>query len=272
MAKRTVFFVSDRTAITVEMFGHSLLTQFPTLQFDYVTLPFVDSETKAEEAVMRIDRAAHNGLRPVVFSTLVDAAIKERVRSSHCLFLDCFNGFLLSLENEFTTTASRTIGMSHTADNSVEYHQRIDSVNFSLAHDDGLGTRDLSSADLVLVGVSRCGKTPTSLYMALQFGTRAANYPLIPEDLAASQLPDVLRACRGKLYGLTIDPDRLHEIRNERRPGSEYAALANCRQEVREAERLMRQEGISILDTTKKSIEEIATTILHQARLTRHVY
>jgi hypothetical protein len=153
-----------------------------------------------------------------------------------------------------------------------EYFTRIEAVNYALSHDDGQTTKDLANADVILVGVSRCGKTPTCLYMALQFGIRAANYPLIPEDFEAKQLPDAVRGLRGKLFGLTIRPDHLQRIRNERRPGSKYASLENCEFELREADRLMRQEGISVLDTTTKSIEELATTILLQANLQRHVY
>jgi regulator of PEP synthase PpsR (kinase-PPPase family) len=145
-------------------------------------------------------------------------------------------------------------------------------VNYTLSHDDGLATRDLSEADVVLVGVSRCGKTPTCLYLSMQFGIRAANYPLIPEDFAAKQLPAQLRPLRGKLHGLTIRPDRLQEIRNERRPNSQYSTLANCEFEVREAEALMRQEKIPFLDATSKSVEELATTILQEAKLVRRIY
>jgi regulator of PEP synthase PpsR (kinase-PPPase family) len=148
----------------------------------------------------------------------------------------------------------------------------MDSVNYTLSHDDGVSTRDLTDADVILVGVSRCGKTPTCLYLAMQYGVRAANYPLIPEDFSAMQLPAQLRPLRGRLYGLTIKPARLQQIRNERRPGSTYATLSNCEFEVREAEALMRQEGIPYLDATSKSVEELATTILQEAKLVRRIY
>jgi len=156
--------------------------------------------------------------------------------------------------------------------NSHEYFARMEAINFTQSHDDGAATRDLSKAQVILVGVSRCGKTPTSLYLALQFGVRAANFPLTPDDFADKKLPSSVLPFRDKLFGLTIHPERLREIREERRPGSKYAALESCRYEVREAEAMMHRENIPLLDTSSKSIEEIATTIMHRARLARHIY
>jgi regulator of PEP synthase PpsR (kinase-PPPase family) len=273
MQKRSAFFVSDRTGITAEMLGHSLLTQFDGVRFNEVTLPFVDSVEKAREAVERINQqGVEDGMRPLVISTLARTEIAHVVGEAKALFLDCFEIFISPLERELGLKASHAIGRTHTVSDFVDYHHRIESVNYTLAHDDGVSKRDLSEADIVLVGVSRCGKTPTCLYLALQFGIRAANYPLIPEDLSSMQLPAPLRPLHGRLHGLTIRPGRLQQIRNERRPGSKYATLANCEFEVREAEALMRQEGIPYLDATSKSVEELATTILQEAKLVRRIY
>jgi hypothetical protein len=270
--KRTAFFVSDRTGITAEMLGHSLLTQFDRVTFSEITLPFVDSPEKAADAVRQIDQTAEkDGARPLVFSTLVDQDIRSAIQRANAFYIDCFQVFIQPMEDELGVQSSHTVGKSHSV-RSNEYFSRIEAVNFALAHDDGQSTKDLTNADVILVGVSRCGKTPTCLYMALQFGIRAANYPLIPEDFDARALPAAIRGFRSKLFGLTIRPDRLQRIRSERRPGSTYASLENCEHELREADRLMRQEGISILDTTSRSIEELATTILQQANLQRHVY
>ena len=271
--KRTAFFVSDRTGITAEMLGHSLLSQFDGVRLNEVTLPFVDSLEKAQEVVKHINlQGKEDGARPVVISTLARTEIAQVIGQAEALFLDCFEIFISPLERELGLRASHAIGRTHNVADFVNYHRRIESVNYTLSHDDGLSNRDLSEADLVLVGVSRCGKTPTCLYLAMQFGISAANYPLIPEDFSTMQLPSQLRPLRGKLHGLTIRPDRLQQIRNERRPGSRYATLANCEYEVREAEALMRQEGIPYLDATSKSIEELATTILHEAKLVRRIY
>ena len=271
--KCAAFFISDRTGITAEMLGHSLLTQFESVRFEEVTLPFVDTVEKAHEAVQRINAAgAAEGLRPIVISTLVNTEIAAIVGGANALFLDCFEIFISPLEKELGVPASHAIGRSHSLNDLVNYSHRIDAVNYALGHDDGLATRDLADADIILTGVSRSGKTPTCLYMAMQFGIRAANYPLVPEDFSGMQLPSQLRPLRARLRGLTIKPERLQQIRNERRPGSKYATLANCEFEVREAEALMRQEGIPYLDATSKSVEELATTILHEAKLVRRIY
>ena len=271
--KRTAFFISDRTGITAEMLGHSLLTQFDSVRFQEVTLPFVDSVEKAHDAVKQINQCAvTEGMRPIVISTLVNTDIANVVSAANALFLDCFEIFISPLEKELGVRATHAVGRSHSVSDIVNYYHRIDSVNYALSHDDGVSTRDLTQADIILVGVSRCGKTPTCLYLAMQYGVRAANYPLIPEDFSTMQLPTQVRPLRKRLYGLTIRPERLQQIRNERRPGSKYATLANCEFEVREAEALMHQDGIPFLDATSKSVEELATTILHEAKLLRRIY
>jgi [pyruvate, water dikinase]-phosphate phosphotransferase / [pyruvate, water dikinase] kinase len=272
-SRRSAFFISDRTGITAEMLGHSLLTQFEQIEFSETTLPFIDTLDKAQAAVTEINAAGQrDGLRPLVFSTLVDPSIIGVIARANALVLDCFQIFIAPMEAELGVRSSHAVGRSHSVANGAGYFRRIDAVNYALSYDDGQSTKELDNADVILVGVSRSGKTPTCLYLALQYGVRAANYPLIPEDFGAMKLPGVLQRLRHKLFGLTIMPDRLHQIRSERRPGSQYASLSNCVAEVREGEALMRNEGIPYLDTTTRSIEEIASTIMHQANLQRHIY
>jgi regulator of PEP synthase PpsR (kinase-PPPase family) len=262
---RTVFYLSDGTGITAETFGHSLLSQFEGLRLRTVRLPFIDATEKAHEAVERIERQGRiDRHRPIVFSTLVDSGINDIVRQANCRFLDLFATFVEPLEVEFGMRSSHRMGRSHAAADSEAYRDRIAAINFSLAHDDGQQHSELHEASVILIGVSRCGKTPTSLYLAMQHGIKAANYPLIPEDFDRGRLPDELYRHKAKLFGLSIAPERLAEVRQERRPGSRYAALDNCRYEVAEAESMMRREGIQWLSTTTKSIEEIATTVLQQ--------
>jgi regulator of PEP synthase PpsR (kinase-PPPase family) len=270
---RSAFFVSDRTAITAEMLGHSLLTQFDDLNLRETTLPFIDTLDKAYEAVQKINAAAvEDGVRPIIISTLAHNDIAAVVGKANALFLDCFQIFIAPLEEELGARASHAIGRTHNVNNIVNYYKRMESVNYTLSHDDGVSTRDLSEADVILVGVSRSGKTPTCLYLSMQFGVRAANYPFIPEDFGSRQLPASLRPLRSKLYGLTITPARLQSIRSERRPNSTYSDLKNCEHEIREAETLMRRENIPFLDATSKSVEELATTIMQQAKLERRIY
>ena len=272
--QRTVFFISDRTGITAEMLGNSLLTQFEDFQFQRVTIPFVDTPEKIDEAVRQVNATAEaQGRRPIVVSSVVSEAMSETIRrDANALTLDLFQIFIQPLEAELGSKSSHAAGRSHGIANSHEYFARMEAITFAQSHDDGAATRELGKAQVILVGVSRCGKTPTTLYLALQFGVLAANFPLTPDDFVDHMLPRSVLPFREKLFGLTIAPDRLHEIRQERRRGSTYAALENCRYEVREAEQLMNREGIPMIDTTSKSIEEIAATILHRAKLARHIY
>jgi regulator of PEP synthase PpsR (kinase-PPPase family) len=274
MPERTVFFVSDGTGITAETFGNSILNQFPAKP-RHVRRPFVDSVEKAVRVVAEINEASEReGKRPIVFITLVDDAVRDIVTGERCkgLVLDMFRTFVEPLEAEFGVKSSHRVGRFSETSQSQEYHDRIEAINFSLQHDDGQSSVNLDMADVILVGVSRSGKTPTSLYLAMQHGIKAANYPLIPDDFERGRLPSVLAPYKRKCFGLTIDPDRLTQIRNERRPGSRYAALENCRFEVNEAEAMMRREGIDWLSSTHKSIEEIATTILRDLRPDRLIY
>jgi hypothetical protein len=268
--ERTVFYVSDGTGITSETLGHSVMTQFGALRMRKETIPFVDSSDKAREAVVRVNEAGRrDGKRPIVFSTLVDPAVNAQLKHADALILDLFESFVVPLEQELGVKSSHSIGRSHNIADSENYQRRIEAINFALAHDDGQSAKGLAAADVILVGVSRSGKTPTSLYLAVQYGIKAANYPLIPEDFERDELPSALPPHRTKIFGLSIAPERLAEVRHERRPNSRYAALDNCRHEVVSAEQLMRREGIRWLSSTTKSIEEIAATILQEIGLGR---
>lgn len=269
--QRTVFIISDGTGITAETFSHSVLSQFESVQFKQVRVPFVDTLEKADAVIQRINHVADSGEgQPIAFTTLVDSVLSARVKTANALFLDLFAGFVEPLEQNLGVPSSHSVGKSHKGGSSQQYRNRIDAINYSLSHDDGQFVKGLGQADVILVGVSRCGKTPTSLYLAMQYGVKAANFPLIPEDFERGALPQTLHPFRNKLFGLTIQPERLSEVRNERRPGSEYASLVQCRHEVAEAERLMRMESIPSLSTTTKSIEEISTTILQEIELDQH--
>jgi [pyruvate, water dikinase]-phosphate phosphotransferase / [pyruvate, water dikinase] kinase len=274
MPDPTVFFVSDGTGITAETFGNSILAQFP-LRARHVRRPFIDSVEGAAAVVDEINEvAAREGRRPIVFITLVHDEVRDTLLGENCrgLVFDLFGAFVEPLERELGVKSNHRVGRFSDASQSAEYNDRIEAINFALAHDDGQSARNLDIADVILVGVSRSGKTPTSLYLAMQHGIKAANYPLIPEDFERARLPSSLGPHKRKCFGLTIDPERLSKIRHERRPGSRYASLENCRVEVHEAEAMMRREGISWLSSTHKSIEEIATTILRDIRPDRLIY
>ncbi len=272
--KRTVFFVSDRTGITVKALGTSLLTQFDGIQFARVSLSYIDTPDKAMAVARRIDAAAEvDGAPPVVFSTLIDNECRAVLASAQAVVFDFFDTFIGPLESALGMQSSHTIGRAHGIGDASDYQVRMDAVNYALNLDDGVRSSRLGQADIILIGVSRSGKTPTCLYLGMEFGILAANFPLTADDFEVAALPESLRPYKGRLFGLTIAPQRLHEIREERRQGSRYASLEQCRFEVAQAEQLFRREGIAFVDTTHISVEEIATTLIHhyglQPRLIR---
>ena len=263
---RIVFIVSDGTGITAENFSQSILAQFE-LTFKLIRIPFTDSVDKAVAAVQAINEAfQRDKVEPIVFTTLVNTELNGIVSKAQGVVLDMFQTFVAPLEQALGVKSTHAMNRWHHNADTAAYKNRIEAINYSLAHDDGQSNQNLADADVILVGVSRVGKTPTSLYLAMQYGLKAANYPLIPEDFERGQLPKDLIARRSKIFGLMIDPERLSEIRNERRPGSNYAKLENCRYEINEATAMMRRESIPWVLTTSKSIEEIATTVLQTIR------
>ncbi|MEM1091561.1 MAG: pyruvate, water dikinase regulatory protein [Pseudomonadota bacterium] len=271
-ADRAVFFVSDGTGITAETIGHSLLSQFQGISFRQLRLPFVDDPDKARVAVQRINEAAtDSGIRPIVINTLANQELSKILYSSQALVLDVFDTFLGRLEEEFGKPRSPAVGQTHGLVDYHTYESRMDATNYALKHDDG-GDVNYTNADVILVGVSRSGKTPTCLYLALHYGVKAANYPVTDDDLEETRLPARLRPFKNKLFGLTIDPERLHQIREARRPESRYASMKQCRTEVEEAEGLFRLHGVPCLNTTHTSVEEIASKILVALNLERNMF
>ncbi len=265
---RSVFYVSDRTGITAETLGRSLLTQFPNTEFRITHVPFVTNQLAAEKAAATIRRAREqDDLPPLVFSTLTDPATQFVIASCNNYVFDLFGTFIEPLEDALGTKSSHTPGRMHGIGNIGDYERRLSALNFTLSHDDGLSTRDIGGSDVILVGVSRCGKTPTCLYLAMHYSLPVANYPLTEDDFGQLGLPKILESCRNKLYGLTIVPEQLSRIRKERRPNGDYAQLKQCRTEVAQAEALFKHEGVPFVDTTTISIEEIAATIVRDMQL-----
>lgn len=273
---RTVYYISDGTGLSAEALGHSLMTQFQKIPFQSHTLPYIDTEEKAKQAVKRINETtlAHIGAdrshcRPIVFSTIVKPSIRDIITESKAFVIDFFQAFIGQLEQELHVSSSPVVGLSHAVKDVEQYNSRIEAVHFALQCDDGVYPQGYQTADIILLGVSRSGKTPTCLYMALQFGIRAANYPLTEETLHAFHLPTDLEPYRSRLLGLTIASDRLHTLRSKRRPNSPYSALEQCQMEVRQAESLFNKEKIPFLNSTHLSVEELSTHILTMTGLRR---
>lgn len=272
MNQRTVLFVSDQTGVTAETLGNSLLTQFDGVEFSQMTVPFVDTVDKARRVAATIDRiAAEEGMRPIVITSFVQDEVRAQLLQCKGLVLDLFAAFLGPLEAELQSRSSHTIGRAHGMVDETKYDQRMEATNYAMAADDGHALKNYDKADVVLVGVSRSGKTPTCLYLALQYGIFAANYPLAEEDLETNDMPKALKPHRDKLYGLTIAPDRLRQIRLERRSQGRYATAQQINFEIRAAEALFDRFRIPYIDTTHSSVEEIASTILNDTHLERRV-
>lgn len=273
--KRTIFFISDSTAITAETLGQSLLTQFAPMGFDQVTLPFVDTYGKAGQAVMEVNRDANiKGIRPIVFSTLINPEFRRLFKNASCIFFDFFDTFISRLESELNMESSHTVGKYHAVINDSIYNLRIEAMNYAIGTDDGVSTKDYDQAEVILLGVSRSGKTPTCLYLGLQFGIYAANYPLTEENLLKrhTTLPQSLVPFRKKLFGLTISPERLQRIRSGRMPNTRYASLSQCQYEVALSETLFAHEDIRSVNVTSMSVEEISATVLHECKLQRRFF
>lgn len=269
---RAVFYVSDGTGITVEKFGHSLLTQFTGYSFVTDRIPFVDDTEKAQDAADRIrDAGVTHACRPIVIHSIVNPAIASVLAGSGALILDVFAPFIAMMEQELGTQRESRVGHAHGMGNAETYHKRINAMNYALAHDDGVAP-NYDDADVILTAVSRAGKTPTCVYLALHYGIRAANYPLVEGDLETDRLPARLRSYRRKLFGLTIDPERLAQVREERRPHSKYAQLDTCEREVAAAEAMFDAERIPTLSATHMSIEEIASKVMSTLRLKAEIF
>jgi regulator of PEP synthase PpsR (kinase-PPPase family) len=271
MKKRTVIYISDRTGITAETMGHSLITQFEQIEFTQITLPFIDSEEKAYHVVNQInDYFLHDGVSPIVFGTIINGKIRQIIRQSHGFYLDFVHTFIGPLETELTCVSNHTVGRSHSMSNSKHYNTRMEAVNFALQYDDGISTRGYEQAEIILIGASRSGKTPTCLYLAMQFGIMAANFPIVPEDLTAyPTLPKEIQPYLTKLFGLTIEAERLQAIRYARKPDSTYADLTQCQREVEAIENLFQRYQIPYLSSTNYSVEELATLIIAQTKISR---
>ena len=270
--KRSVFFVSDGTAITAETLGHSLLAQFPHVDFDIHIIPYITTEEAATNVVAEINqRAQEDGQKPLVFDTLVDPYVREIIHTADAINLDVFEGLISKLSDELGTAPTTLVGQTHAVTDSESYKARIDAVHFALDNDDGARTRHYDKADLILIGVSRSGKTPTSIYLSLQFGIRVANYPLTEEDLDDNRLPAVLREHKHKLFGLMIDAERLVAIRTERKANSRYASFSQCQMELRAIEGIYISEGVKYLNVSEMSIEEISTRVLQMTGLKRRI-
>ncbi len=261
--QHAILFVSDRTGLTAEAMAKSLLAQFQSIDYSIEKYSFIDTPDKALFVAEKISQMiSHKGLTVIVFTTLVDIESQKIIESSGACVIDLFNTFIEPLEEAFSKESAHTLGISYDVLGNNRYQKHLDAIDFAMAHDDGIRPDQYDQADIILVGVSRCGKTPTSLYLAMNFSLKACNYPLTDDEVNAENLPSVLLAHKEKLIGLTIHPNVLHAIREKRRPGGDYARLATCKKEVRAVEQMFKYADIPVFKMTNTSIEEVAGNIM----------
>ncbi len=266
-APRPVYFVSDSTGVTAETLGNALLANFPGVSFRRRTIPFVDTAAGAEAVVRAIDEAAATGPLPILFRTVKSVRVRDVLTTAHATHIDLLGGHLTELEETLGTTASEQLGQFHTVGDSETYFARMRAVEYAIEHDDGQSYRALDQADVIIIAPSRCGKTPTTMYLALQYGLRVANYPITDDDFPTDDLPRAVRPFRSRCFGLTTTPLRLSQVRHERRPNSTYSSLAQCTLELRRAEDLYRRTRVPFVNSSTKSVEEMSAVIMQSLHL-----
>jgi regulator of PEP synthase PpsR (kinase-PPPase family) len=265
-----VFFLSDSTGISAETMGNALLIQFPGLRFDRTVIPFISSVEEARSVVARLDQALDTSPRtPLVFTTAASDEVRLELRRTRCPLIDFFDLHMQQVEAILGTPGERLAARLHGVGDIQRYNSRMQAIEYTIEHDDGQSVRSLDKADVILVAPSRCGKTPTAMYLALQHGLFVANYPIVDEDLEVTELPRPVRQLRQRCFGLMTSPQRLSAVRQERRPGSQYASLEQCTFELRRTEAMFKRHGLPVVDSSTKSVEEISTMILQRLKTMR---
>lgn len=263
-----VFFLSDSTGISAETMGNALLIQFPDLRFERRLIPFITTVEEARKVVATLDAAMDGPVTPLAFSTTAVTEIRDVLHQSRCPLIDFFDLHMTRVEAILGHQGQRVAARLHGLGDVKRYNARMAAVEYAIEHDDGQSMRALDKADVILIAPSRCGKTPTTMYLALQHGIFVANYPLVEEDFDTNELPRPIRHLRDRCFGITTTPARLSQVRHERRANSRYASLEQCTFELRRAETLYRIHKIPSINSSAKSVEEMSTVIL-QSRHTQ---
>jgi regulator of PEP synthase PpsR (kinase-PPPase family) len=262
-----VFFLSDSTGISAETMGNALLIQFPNLRFDRTLIPFISSVAEAREVVARLDAVLDSSDRtPLVFTTAASDEVRLELRRTRCPVIDFFDLHMQQVEEILGTPGERLAARLHGVGDIKRYNSRMQAIEYTIEHDDGQSVRSLDKADVILLAPSRCGKTPTAMYLALQHGLFVANYPIVEEDLEVTELPRPVRDLRERCFGLMTSPARLSAVRQERRPNSQYASLEQCTFELRRTESMFKRHRLPVVDSSTKSVEEISTMILQRLK------
>ena len=257
-----VFFLSDSTGITAETMGNALLIQFPDLRFERRLIPIISTIDEARRVVKVLDTAAAGPVTPLAFSTAAVEEVRHELSHTKCPLIDFFDLHMERVESILGTKGIRVAARLHGMGDVKRYNARMAAVEYAIEHDDGQSMRALDKADVILIAPSRCGKTPTTMYLALQHGIFVANYPLVDEDFETAELPRPVRGLRDRCFGMLTTPARLSQVRHERRPNSRYASLEQCTYELRQAEAMYRNHRLPVINSSTKSVEEMSTVIL----------
>ena len=257
-----VFFLSDSTGISAETMGNALLIQFPDLVFERRLIPFISTAEEARKVVAILDAAMEGPVTPLAFTTAATDEVRETLRTSKCPIIDFFEMHMERVESILGVSGAHVAARLHGVGDVKRYNSRMQAIEYAIEHDDGQSLRALAKAEVILVAPSRCGKTPTTMYLALQHGIFVANYPLLDEDLDSTDLPRPIAELGDRCFGLIATPARLSEVRQQRRPNSTYASLEQCTKELRRADALYRANRIPVINSTTRSVEEMSTLIL----------
>jgi regulator of PEP synthase PpsR (kinase-PPPase family) len=264
-----VFFLSDSTGISAETMGNALLIQFPDARFERTLIPFITTVEEARRVVAILDEAMDGPVTPLVFTTAAVDTVRSELAKTRAPVIDFFDIHMSRVEEILGLRGLHEAARLHGVGDIRSYNSRMAAIEFTIEHDDGQSVRALEKADVILIAPSRCGKTPTSMYLALQHGLFVANYPLVDEDLEQSELPERLREYQDHCVGLTTTVERLSRVRHERRPGSRYASAEQCRWELRRAAAIYDARRIPVIDSSSRSVEEMATLIVQTMTGTR---
>jgi len=262
---KEIYYVSDSTGILATNLGQALICQFPEVNFHEEKFPFIKTEEEAQKTINYIVKQS-SGRFPIIFSTLMDPKIRDIFDHPQVEFFDVCGTFLERLEGALEAKALRVPGFSRQID-FIDMANRVEAINYTLNHDDGTKLSEYDEADVILVGVSRSGKTPVSVYLSTHMGLKSANYPLTERDLDSYSIPKSLRENKKKVVGLTTKPELLESIRQKRYPNSKYAKRSTCIHELQQAQQIFLRNQLPVIDTSGKSIEELATQISQEIGL-----
>ena len=264
---KDIYYVSDSTGILSTNLGQSLLCQFPEIHFHEEQFPFIRS-VKEARATLKYILKNSGGRSPIIFSTIMLPEVLKVFDTPEVELFDMYVAFLDRLERSLEVQPLRLPGFYRHTDN-VSISKRVEAIHYTLEHDDGTKIDELDDADVILVGVSRSGKTPASVYLATQMGLKAANFPLTIEFLTQYSLPEAIKRNIKRTVGLTTSPEMLRKVREKRYAASNYAKLVTCLEELDQAKNIFLKNKIPVVNTEGKSIEETATQIMQEIGLSR---